>query len=84
MSKKISKTTTTIDRIKAEIDAMRPFIQEDGGDVEFKSFDEKTGMVEVELQGHCVGCPLSHITLKQGLEENLRANVPEVTEVISV
>jgi Fe-S cluster biogenesis protein NfuA len=84
MPQKIKKTTATIDRIKAEIEIMRPLIQGDGGDVAFKSFDEATGVVEVELQGHCVGCPLSQITLKQGLEENIRASVPEVTEVISI
>lgn len=84
MPEKTQSNTTVIDRIKAEIETMRPFIQEDGGDVEFKSFDAKTGTVTVELQGHCVGCPLSTITLKQGLEENIRSNVPEVTEVISL
>lgn len=84
MSEKLQKNITVIDRIKQEIERMRPFIQEDGGDVAFIGFDEATGVVEVELQGHCVGCPLSHITLKQGLEENLRLTVPAVKEVIAV
>lgn len=84
MSETIKTSTTIINRIKSEIEAMRPFIQEDGGDVAFKGFDETTGVVTVALQGHCVGCPLSQITLKQGLEEKVRAAVPEVTEVVSV
>lgn len=75
---------TLIDRIKVEIEKLRPYIQEDGGDVAFVNFDEKTGVVEVELQGHCVGCPLSTVTLKQGLEERIMKKIPEVKEVISV
>jgi len=84
MKNKIQNNTTVIDRIKQEIDKMRPFIQEDGGDVAFVSFDAKTGVVSVELQGHCVGCPLSIITLKQGLEENIKKAVPDVREVIAI
>jgi len=71
-------------KIKKAIEKLRPMLQEDGGDVEFVSFNEKTGVVEVELQGHCVGCPMSHITLKQGLEKNIKAEVPEVTEVMAI
>ncbi len=59
-------------------------LQRDGGDVKFIDFDEKTGVVKVQLQGHCVGCPMSQITLKQGIEEELKNTVPEVKEVISV
>jgi len=73
-----------IDKIKAEIEKMRPFINEDGGDVEFISFDEQTGVVEVQLQGHCIGCPMSTITLKQGLEANIKKAVPEVKEVMAL
>lgn len=72
------------DKIKAVIEKIRPFINEDGGDVEFVSFNAKTGIVEVQLQGHCVGCPLSMITLKQSLEKNIRQAVPDVQEVIAV
>ena len=74
----------TIEKIKAAISELRPYIQEDGGDVAFSSFDEKTGVVGVELQGHCVGCPLSEVTLKQGLADNLKKAVPEVRDVIAV
>ena len=73
-----------IEKIKSVINEVRPYIQEDGGDVEFVSFDEKTGLVEVELQGHCVGCPMSTITLKQGLEDNIKKSVSEVKEVIAI
>jgi len=84
MQKNKSINKNIIEKIKAEIEKLRPFIQEDGGDVEFVSFDKKTGTVEVELMGHCVGCPLSTITLKQGLEKNLQQAVPEVKEVIAI
>ena len=52
-------------------DRIRPAVQEDGGDIRYKDFDENTGMVTVQLAGSCVGCPSSSITLKQGVENML-------------
>ena len=59
-------------------------MQEDGGDVGFISFDEKTGIVELELKGSCTGCPSSDITLKGGIERMIKHYVAEVTEVRAV
>lgn len=50
------------------INDIRPGIQMDGGDIEFVAFDEKTGVVQIKLLGACVGCPMSSVTLKQGVE----------------
>lgn len=71
------------DRVTAVIDGIRPYIQGDGGDIELVGVDDK-GVVQVRLHGACVGCPSSQITLKLGVERNLKEKVPEVTEVVCV
>ena len=71
-------------KIEKALDKIRPTLQADGGDVEFVEFDEKTGIVKVKLVGMCAHCPMSQITLKQGIEEEIKKEVPEVKEVISV
>lgn len=62
-------------------DYVRPAVEQDGGAISYKSFNE--GIVTVELRGSCSGCPSSTITLKSGIENLLKRMVPEVTEVIS-
>ncbi len=62
-------------------DYVRPAVEQDGGAIHFKSFDE--GVVTVELRGSCSGCPSSTYTLKAGIENLLKRMVPEVTEVVS-
>ncbi len=71
-------------KIKKALDTVRPMLQADGGDVEFVSFDEKTGIVQVQLMGMCSHCPMSQVTLKQGIEEEVKKAVPEVKEVVAV
>ena len=61
---------------------VRPAVARDGGDIKFKEFNN--GVVTVQLQGSCSGCPSSTMTLKQGVENLLKHYVPEVTEVIPV
>ena len=61
---------------------IRPAVQDDGGDIEFVSFDEITGVVMLRLQGACAGCPSSSVTLKSGIENMLMHYIPEVKEVI--
>ena len=61
---------------------IRPAVAKDGGNIKFKEF--KNGVVKVELQGSCSGCPSSTMTLKQGVENLLRHYLPEVKEVIPV
>ncbi|KUF95262.1 Queuine tRNA-ribosyltransferase [Phytophthora nicotianae] len=57
---------------------IRPSVQDDGGDIFYKGFDEKTGMVLVQLAGSCAGCPSSSVTLKHGVENMLKHYIPEV------
>ncbi len=62
-------------------DYVRPAVEQDGGAISYKSFNE--GIVTVELRGSCSGCPSSVVTLKSGIENLLKRMVPEVTEVVS-
>ncbi|KAE9151762.1 hypothetical protein PF006_g3982 [Phytophthora fragariae] len=57
---------------------IRPSVQDDGGDIFYKGFDEKTGIVRVQLAGSCAGCPSSSVTLKHGVENMLKHYIPEV------
>ena len=61
---------------------IRPAVARDGGDIKFKSFND--GIVTVELQGSCSGCPSSIVTLKKGVENMLKHYVPEVNSVESI
>tara|TARA_B100000795_G_scaffold223319_1_gene178480 strand:+ start:263 stop:805 length:543 start_codon:yes stop_codon:yes gene_type:complete len=61
---------------------IRPAVAKDGGDIKFKEFKE--GVVKVELQGSCSGCPSSTMTLKQGVQNLLCHYIPEVKEVIAI
>jgi Fe-S cluster biogenesis protein NfuA len=61
---------------------IRPAVAKDGGDIKFKEF--KNGVVKVELQGSCSGCPSSTMTLKQGVQNLLCHYLPEVKEVIAI
>ena len=69
-------------KVKRALDEIRPSIQADGGDIELVSVKE--GIVNVRLQGHCVGCPMSAMTLKQGVETHLKKRVPEIVKVEAV
>lgn len=69
-------------KIKELIDTyVKPAVETDGGNIEFKSYDE--GIVTVVLQGSCSGCPSSTVTLKSGIEGMLKRMIPEVKEVVS-
>jgi len=69
-------------KVKDALDKIRPMLQKDGGDVEF--VEVKDGVVKVRLQGACAGCPMSQMTLKNGIERILKEQVPEVQTVESV
>lgn len=69
-----------VESIQESLDALRPFIQRDGGDVEFVDFDEEEGVVYVQMLGACRGCPSSYITLKAGIEHALIAEYPGVVK----
>ena len=61
---------------------IRPAVAKDGGDIKFKEF--KNGVVKVQLQGSCSGCPSSTMTLKQGVQNLLCHYLPEVKEVVAI
>jgi Fe-S cluster biogenesis protein NfuA len=67
------------ERIKEVLETVRPALQADGGDVEFIDFND--GVVVVRLKGACGSCPMSTVTLKQGIEKRLKAAIPEVESV---
>lgn len=69
------------EKILAALEQVRPALQRDGGDVEFKGIDEN-GVVSLKLLGACGGCPMSTMTLKNFIETILVDQVPGVTEVI--
>ncbi|HOX32994.1 MAG TPA: NifU family protein [Spirochaetales bacterium] len=71
-----------IEKVKRAIQDVRPSLQADGGDIEFVSVDETSGIVKVRLTGACNGCPMATMTLKQGVESYLKKTVPEVKEVV--
>jgi Fe-S cluster biogenesis protein NfuA len=75
---------STVEKIEEVLNMVRPAIQMDGGDVEFVDFDAAEGVVSLRLMGHCVGCPMSRATLKNGIEARLRMAVPEVRYVEAV
>ena len=72
-----------VTRVEAVLEAVRPSIQLDGGDLELVEVTAD-GEVRVRLLGACVDCPSAHLTLKVGIERNLMARIPEVTGVTAV
>ncbi len=68
------------ERVQEALDKIRPALQADGGDVELVDVTED-GVVKVALQGACRGCPMSQLTLANGVERVLKQEVPEVKRV---
>ena len=68
--------------VKILEEKIRPAVARDGGDIKFKEF--KDGIVKVQLQGSCSGCPSSTMTLKQGVQNLLCHYLPEVKEVVAI
>ncbi len=71
------------EKVKEALDSIRPFLQADGGDVELIDVTDE-GVVYVRLVGACGGCPMSTMTLKAGIEERVKEQVPEVKSVEAV
>lgn len=72
------------EEVKKVLAEVRPSLQADGGDVELINVDEKTGVVKVKLQGACAGCPMSQLTLKEGIGRVLKNKVKGFKEIESV
>ena len=70
---------TITEQIEDALDLIRPALREDGGDVELLGFDD--GVARLRLVGACSSCPISSMTVKQGIERRIRQVVPEVREV---
>ncbi|MDR1030594.1 MAG: NifU family protein [Treponema sp.] len=71
------------EQIKTALNKVRPSLQADGGDVEFVSVADD-GTVSLKLTGACGGCPMAQMTLKMGIENHLKKEIPQVTSVIGV
>lgn len=69
--------------LKKVLEEIRPNLQADGGDMEYLGVDDE-GVVSLQLQGACAGCPMSSLTLSMGIERILKEHVPGVTRVESV
>ena len=70
------------EKVETALDKIRPMLQADGGDVELVGIE--AGVVKVRLKGACAGCPMSQMTIKNGVERLLKEQIPEVTSVESV
>ena len=70
------------EKVQEVLDKIRPGLQSDGGDVEL--VDVEGAVVKVRLKGACAGCPMSQMTLKNGIERILKEEIPEVESVESV
>tara|TARA_Y100000996_G_scaffold349639_1_gene288460 strand:- start:15 stop:554 length:540 start_codon:yes stop_codon:yes gene_type:complete len=87
IEKNLNEEAADLEEIEKKIvkildEKIRPAVAKDGGDIKFKEF--KNGIVKVQLQGSCSGCPSSTMTLKQGVQNLLRHYLPEVKEVIAI
>ena len=70
-------------KVQTALNRMRPTLQQDGGDVVLVDVTAK-GVVKVQLTGACNGCPMSQVTIKEGIEKFIKAEVPEVVKVEAV
>ena len=87
IEKNLNEEDKNLDAIEEKIvkilnQKIRPAVAKDGGDIKFKEF--KDGVVKVQLQGSCSGCPSSTMTLKQGVQNLLCHYLPEVKEVVAI
>jgi Fe-S cluster biogenesis protein NfuA len=78
----VTPATTLEDQVREALELIRPAIQMDGGDIRLENVEGHT--VTVSLLGTCESCPLTPVTLKQGVERILRERVPGITEVVAV
>ena len=87
IDERLEEQNSNLDELEQKIvkildEKIRPAVARDGGDIKFKEF--KDGVVKVQLQGSCSGCPSSTMTLKQGVQNLLCHYLPEVKEVVAI
>ena len=75
------KEKDVIKKIEDVIEKLRPYLQNDGGDVKFKRFEN--GVVYVSLTGACSNCPMATMTLQDGIENALISEIPDVIKVVN-
>lgn len=80
MKEKEKNQEEIVTKVKEVINKLRPYLQNDGGDVQFKRFEN--GVVYVKLIGACSNCPMATMTLQDGIENALINEVPEVIKVV--
>ena len=80
MKEKETNQEIIVKKIKEVIDKLHPYLQNDGGDIQFKRFEN--GVVYVKLVGACSNCPMATMTLQDGIETALINEVPEVIKVV--
>lgn len=76
-------TMTLKERVAAALDEVRPALEAHGGNVSLVDVTDE-GIVEVQLEGACKGCPMSQMTLTMGIQRHLKEQIPEVAEVRNV
>tara|TARA_R110001592_G_scaffold4998_1_gene27443 strand:+ start:2131 stop:2367 length:237 start_codon:yes stop_codon:yes gene_type:complete len=72
-----------IERVEAALEKIRPFLKADGGDVKVLEITDEM-IVRLELLGACESCPMSHMTMKAGIEEAIMRDIPEIKGVVAV
>ena len=70
-------------KVEEALDEIRPFLQNDGGDISLVSIEEGK-IVNVQLQGACVGCSVNQMTLKSGVEMTIKKYAPQIERVVSI
>ncbi len=70
------------DKVNQVLETVRPMLLADGGNVDLVSVED--GIVKVKLKGACGSCPMSQMTLRMGIEREIKRQVPEVTQVVAV
>ncbi len=70
-------------KVESALDSIRPYLQSDGGDVKLLEITEEK-IVRIELQGSCVSCPMSSMTMRAGIEKAIKDSLPEIQAVVAV
>lgn len=73
-----------MEKLQKILDNLRPALQSDGGDLKLVKYDLESGVVEIAFQGACAHCPISDFTLKNLVEQEIKAQMPEVKEIKAV
>ena len=79
----MANDNTLFDSVNQILDTVRPYLQNDGGDIELVNITEDM-VVEVKLKGACESCPMSFMTMKAGVEASIKKSFPEIQKVIAI